>query len=484
MNVKSRHQEVIFTKFAISKQHHLGLSKDTCPLCYTKFSSYINVVKHYRSAHCHGATATDAKLQSSREGNGSKDSGEHAKTGAKCNCVQCRGSTQSSEVINSRVLVKGANCKDCDQFSQSTSLLNLHQKQHELGLSNLTCPLCLQNFSTFSRLETHFKIAHNEGTASQDGSHDSPVAESENNLQQDSEQQSENDEQHDRELHSQFEILHSDNQSGDIFTNTCTQLVAKKQHFSYTSKSKHLITCKQCGQKFRSFTLYSLHEKQHVLGLSSKTCPLCRQIFSNFCNLGSHFKTVHKDKMMTADENSLTDESGNNTEVCSEQRVRIGLSCGQNSDGSANDVVSDSRGNGDIQTHCSILHPCQKCGQVFKKVDTFKMHERQHELGLSNLQCPLCGIKFSTFSNLGKHFKKHRNKVSTWAHNKDSEMNESENCMEDDSEQPQSENGVLDEIKPQPQFETLTPANQSDGIDTNTCSQPVASEQLVDDLSM
>ncbi|XP_070533483.1 zinc finger protein 14-like isoform X1 [Ptychodera flava] len=438
------------------KQHQLGFTKDTCPLCYTKFSSYQNVVKHYRKVHRHSPHNINAQSEYSGEQNGSKDDAEHHNNDTRCKCVQCTSSIQSTKIINNRELLSHPHCKDCDQFSQSPTLLNLHQRQHELGLSNQTCPLCLQTFSASENLQKHFKIAHNEGTVRQNDNLDSPVPE--DDMEDNSE---ENDDQGDLEPQRQFKTLHSGNQSDY----TCRQTDATGQTFSDICVFKRLYTCKECGQHFNLQTLYRLHEKQHELGLSNKTCPLCGQTFSSFCNLGRHFKTFHKNKMTIVNVNSMRDDS--------EQGTQRDSSCSQSGDGAVNEACYDGHGNQAIIKYGR----CQKCGQLFMKEALFKMHERQHELGLSNLQCPLCGRMFSTFGNLAKHFKQaHRNKLSSLECDENSPMNESENSMEDDSEQ-QSESDLQDGIESKSQFGKLHSGNQSAANITNTGSQSVPSKQ-------
>ncbi|XP_070533500.1 zinc finger and BTB domain-containing protein 18-like isoform X2 [Ptychodera flava] len=206
-----------------------------------------------------------------------------------------------------------------------------------------------------------------------------PVVESTNGMQEDSEQQSENEVRHG--MGAQFETLGSESQSVSSVVlpviNTCSDSLAIKQHCSEISRSKY-YTCKVCGEVFNPFSLFCLHVKQRALGQSQNVCPLCEHTFSSFCGLGRHFKILHKNKMTS---------------------------------------VKGHR-NAAILNDCLYRYRCQTCGKVFIKFAIFKIHEKQHEQGVSELQCPLCGWDYKNFKNVLIHFKRtHKSQLQEWEGN-------------------------------------------------------------------
>ncbi|XP_070533488.1 uncharacterized protein [Ptychodera flava] len=359
----------------------------------------------------------DAESQFSREGD--KDAMDHAENDMQCKCVQCMGSVQSVELIQCRAMLKLPMGKDCGEFFRSLALFRLHEKHHNMAVSRVTCPSCLQTFPLFGNCGEHFWNAHNDGTTWQDDDPHLPAAESENYIQEYSEQQSENDVGHNMEPQPQFEILASENQSDSVVINTCSESLSSRNYRSEVSRSKH-YTCKLCGELFNPFSLFCLHVKQRAQGVSTNTCPMCGQTFSSFCSLGRHFKNVHKNKITSVNVISIGNTSGNKPGDYSEQGPESGSLSSQSIDGSVNgastddeDAATDDEGNGTIIKRSKYW--CQKCDKNFFKVFTFKIHESQHEKGLSQLQCPLCGWDYAHIKGVLNHFKRqHKSKLEEW----------------------------------------------------------------------
>ncbi|XP_070533490.1 zinc finger protein 655-like isoform X1 [Ptychodera flava] len=362
----------------------------------------------------------DAESQFSREGD--KDAMDHAESDMQCKCVQCMGSVQSVELIQCRAMLKLPMGKDCGEFFRSLALFRLHEKHHNMAVSRVTCPSCLQTFPLFGNCGEHFWNAHNDGTTWQDDDPHLPAAESENYIQEYSEQQSENDVGHNMEPQPQFEILASENQSDSVVVNTCSESLSSRNYNSEVSRSKH-YTCKLCGELFNPFSLFCLHVKQRAQGVSTNTCPMCGQTFSSFCSLGRHFKNVHKNKITSVNMISIGNTSENKPGDYSKQGPQSCSLSSQSIDGSVNGASTDDEyaaiddeGNGTIKRS---KYWCQKCGKKFFKVLSFKIHESQHEKGLSELQCPLCGWDYAHFNGVLHHFKKqHKSKLEEWGGNK------------------------------------------------------------------
>ena len=231
-------------------------------------------------------------------------------------------------------------CQECDQLFGAQCVLDKHTKQHHAS-NSFPCPECSSNFKLEHELKNHIRENH---------------------------EMSMDEDQH-------------------VKCGYCSKYInIKSELIEHLKEHEQNLTCKECGQTFRSKNDMDKHGKIHQDTQSFK-CNMCRKDFKTENELRGHITRDHREQKEKKDQQ------------CKQQ---VGCDqCGKSFE--TEELMKEHQ----VLLHgCKLDFKCEKCEKVYSSMNGLRRHDwRSHR----PVSCNICDEVIESRQEIGNHRKNEHN---------------------------------------------------------------------------